>query len=325
MDMARYLGPLTDPNYTDAGLVRLRGDPVARRKALEKALDKTKVFLRLVDAYLVAHDEGEERGNDLYHERQERAGRQGREGSYHLQISQDVDRLVQAAADGRTTTLLDGADDARLIRDMADIKMKELNPSPWSVIPGGEGPDGPTTAALDRAEAMVRRMQELTPVILGYTASKWQAAQEAALADGSQEARNRVISEVGRVTTTLRNANLDNAGGSPFMVPPDPSISDPAERRRLHEQAIRNSRDAASSRRTELDSDMEAVRRDSDPSLDIVDIDAKDEVENKLTRREEALSRMRGQVALEEWDTLLPWVQYLNSLVLRALVPAERR
>ncbi len=336
LDMARYMGFLTDPHLSDEGLRELRvSDPAAHAAALAKFLSKTKYPLRTGDAYLIAHDEGEEghRGSDLYHARAQTAreaeagGGEARDASYHEQIARNLESLVAAQAEGRTTTLLRPPDgdfpgDAQIFRWMAEIKLKGLNPNPWQVLdPEGVGESGrPTAAALDRAELMLRRVRELMPEILAYTGARWQEGVERSLGGSDPANRAQALSEVGRTVSTLRNVmDLDDYGASALFAPPDPSIADPQARRAAHTDAIREEMARTLARRQELEADLHEVERTIDPATDPRDRLARAAVDDRLSAREQAVSRLRGQVALEEEAKVLPWIRYLNSLALRAL------
>ncbi len=336
LDMARYMGFLTDPHFAADALGELRAaDPQAHAATLAKFLSKTKYALRVGDAYVIAHDEGEEgsRGTELYHARagtarEADAGRgEDRDASYHEQIARNLESLMAAQAEGRTTTLLrppegDFPGDAQIFRWMAEIKLKGVNPDPWRVLdPEGVGDDGrPTPLALDRAELMAGRMRELMPEILAYTGTKWQEGVERSLAATDPAARAQALSEVGRAVSTLRNVvDLDDYGASALFVPPDPSMVDPQARQAAHATAIRQEMARAQARRHQIEVDMEDVERSVEPGTDPRDERARALVEDKLSAREQAVSRLRGQVALEEQEKVLPWIRYLNALAGRAL------
>ncbi|MCB1122385.1 MAG: hypothetical protein KJT03_12605, partial [Verrucomicrobiae bacterium] len=77
VDMTRYLGFLTSPKYTEDYLKDKPED--YQVEALEAALGKTKYFIRLVDAYEIGHDQG----NQIYNTRIERKQDTGEDTSYH--------------------------------------------------------------------------------------------------------------------------------------------------------------------------------------------------------------------------------------------------
>jgi hypothetical protein len=343
LDMARYMGFLTDPHYDQETLSTLRrDDPDAHLRTLESFLGKTKYPLRGFDGYIISHDEGEEghRGTDLYHARATTAAeveaRRGaaeegqgadRDASYHEQIARNVESMVASEAEGRTQTIFRARQgsipsDAEVIRWMADLKLKGVNPNPWKVLdPDGVGDDGrPTAVALDRAEFLLWRVRELMPEILAHTGAKWQAHIEAAVDDPDPAVRRQALSEVARTVSTLRNVmDLDDYGASALFIPPDPSIADPEARQTAHRNSIRNQMGETYRRRKELQADLAQVARDVAPETDLTDEQAKSQVDDKLTAREQALSSLRGEVVLEEQTKVLPWIRHLNSLALRAL------
>lgn len=312
LDMTRYLGFLTDPHYGPGELARLRTEsPADYNAALERALGKSKYFLRLVDAYLIAHEDGSVTGNDLYNTRLQRVG-EGDDASYHWQIWRDTEALMQAEAEGRTQTAF-STEDRAFIRRLAEMKMKGRHATPLEAL-AREGIAG--DAATAEAERMIGRMRELTPLLLAHTAHQWDASKRAALSGDDPTARNRAFAEVGRTLSTMRNVmELDDYGAVAMMAAPDPSITDPEDRRTTHARTIAQDMERALERRRRLEADIQEVVRTHQPSEDPLGQGAKAEIDRRLAERDAAIRRLQGQAQNEQAEEMLQWVRYLSSLL----------
>ncbi|MCF6247112.1 MAG: hypothetical protein L3J69_07095 [Desulfobacula sp.] len=204
LDMCRYLSFLTDPKYESTKIAAMT-DPAAQRKTLESALKKTKYFIRLIDAYMISH----EKGNDLYHKRMDHKKKEVEDASYHWQIYKDAQRLIK----GGYKTLFDQPGDLAMIKAMAEMKMKGKNPSPLDVL--GDGPDG-----LKKGVAMVARMEKLVADIMAHTAQVHLDETLEIAKSGSPEERRKAFADQLRMASINRKiSETDDIGSKPLMMP----------------------------------------------------------------------------------------------------------
>ncbi|NNF16856.1 MAG: hypothetical protein HKN70_08905, partial [Gammaproteobacteria bacterium] len=204
VDMTRYMSFLTDPKYAPVNVGNISDDK-ARRDVLTSAMSKTKYFIRLIDAYVMSHPEG----NKLYNSRLERRADKGENASYHWQIYKDVETLL---ANGEST-VFNQPGDKDLVEFMAKMKMKGTNPTPWAVL--GDGPE-----AEARAIRLLERMRELTPVILASTAQTYHDEVQDIVKNGTRAQRKEAVSNQYRMASTVRKVlEFDDFGATPMMVP----------------------------------------------------------------------------------------------------------
>ena len=213
LDMARYLGFLTDPKYESTKIAGMKDNPAAQRKTLESALKKTKYFIRLIDAYMISHDQG----NDLYHERMSHRKDEGDDASYHWQIYKDAERLIK----GGKKTIFDQPGDLEMIKAMAEMKMKGKNPSPLDVF--RNGPEGEKKGMEERIKEgikMVARMEKLAAGIMAHTAQVHLDETLKIAKSGSPEERRSGFSDQMRMASTSRKiGEVDDIGSKPLMMP----------------------------------------------------------------------------------------------------------
>jgi hypothetical protein len=249
VDMARYLGFLTDPDYTRDAVKALGDDTSAQQKQLYGALKNSKYFIRLVDAYLISHSG---LGNALYNEM--RFGRRppdpaegsddiDDDASYHLQIFHDAETLVRVlanpndpefadrlpeswrelgpeardarAAELRASTMIT-ADDLKFIGWMANMKLKGKNPNPWDVVPGGSDAE-----KVENATQLTEWMQSKAPEMIAGTARTWRDSYEATMNGNDPEARQVAVADSHRIGSIILNhTEKDFFGGKSMMRPP---------------------------------------------------------------------------------------------------------
>ena len=204
IDMARYLSFLTDPHYYSKNITAI-SDPGKKRKTLETVLSKSKYFIRLIDAYVISHDQG----NELYHKRIKNKNKSDDDASYHWQIFKDVKGMI----DGEHETLFSRPGDLEIIEAMARMKMKGNITSVWDVL--GDGPEG-----IKRAEAMVARMEELAPDILAYTAEvNMKETIDIATRGTEAERRAAFAGQLREASTYKKISESLEFGSKPLMIP----------------------------------------------------------------------------------------------------------
>lgn len=214
LDMTRYLSFLTDPKYESKKIAAMKDDPAAQRKTLESALKKTKYFIRLIDAYMISHD----KGNDLYHKRMSHKkkikerndaivnGQVDDDASYHWQIYKDAQRLIKG---GHKTIFKPG--DLAMIKAMAKMKMKGKHPSPFDALE--EGSD-----KVKFGIEMVARMEELAADIMAHTAQAHLDETLQIVKSGTPEERKIAFSDQMRKVSTSRKIG-EGTGSKPLMMP----------------------------------------------------------------------------------------------------------
>jgi F0F1-type ATP synthase epsilon subunit len=312
LDMIRYMGFLTDPKYSKSNLDSIT-DPARKKAVLEDALKKTKYTIRLIDAYEIAHSDGEVTGNDNYNKRKDNVDSEDREASYHWQIYKNAEALIKAEREGKTKTVFEEGD-AEIIRYMAEMKLKGENPSPWDAFKKAGMDDA---AALEMAERIVRRTEQLAPKILAYTTQQWNESHQRALESSDDSERKRAFNNINRTISTMRNImDIDDYSASALMVPPDISIEDVDERRKKHEEAISQKMSEAMRLREKLKVDLAKIRAMYEPSSDIMGNKSKEEVKKMLDERDRQLSMLRGEVNLTEQHQMLPWFRHLMSVTI---------
>ncbi len=219
VDMTRYLAFLADPAYSGRHLSQL--EPAVRREKLGNLLSKKgKYFLRLVDAYEIAH----ETGNKIYNEkRRKRRQSQGRDASYHYQIYRDAEAMVQDERGGGAKTIFSGSQDSdaaeslTMLRRLAEMKLKKENASPWDVFRREGMNDEQAVAA---AQRMVAWMREKTPAILAHNADVWHAEQVRLKKSGDPADREKVFSSASFMISPVRNiGELEGTHSAPLLVP----------------------------------------------------------------------------------------------------------
>lgn len=204
VDMVRYMDFLTNPKYESKAIAAMQ-DPAARKKVLESVLKKTKYFIRLIDAYVISHD----KGNELYHERLSQKNKSRQDASYHWQIFKDVRTLIENGH----PTLLNQPGDLDMIRDMALMKMKGDHPSPFDVI--GHGPDG-----IEKGIKMVARMEQLLPEMMARMAQIHHDETMAVSRNGSDGERRSAAADQMRQASIAKARHLrDTLGSEAMMVP----------------------------------------------------------------------------------------------------------
>jgi len=204
LDMTRYMEFLTNPKY-DAQNIKAMSEAkaamserVEQKKVLGSVLKKTKYFIRLIDAYVISH----EQGNTLYHKRVENRKEEGDDASYHWQIYKDVENLVNNGH----KTVFDKPGDIQIIKDMAKMKMKGKNPSPFDVL-------GDDVEGINQGIKMVARMEELAASILASTAQVHLDETLEIVKSGSEAQKKRGVSDQFRMASTLRKIfESDNFG-----------------------------------------------------------------------------------------------------------------
>jgi hypothetical protein len=153
-DVTCHLGPA----LMDALSPELNGLARAvQRERLTSALNAAKHVLRLVDAWLIHHPQG----NQLYQKRFKEPRQQTCRTSYHARVVDDALLLLGRGQAGRVLR----AGDEILLRDLAMLKQRTRCFSPWDLL-------GYDERASERATDLVHRMHELVRRILREITSR---------------------------------------------------------------------------------------------------------------------------------------------------------
>ncbi|MBU2455022.1 MAG: hypothetical protein KJ668_17075, partial [Proteobacteria bacterium] len=202
VDMVRYMDFLTNPKYESKAIAAMK-DPAAKKKVLESVLKKTKYYIRLIDAYVISHD----KGNDLYHDRIQHKNESRQDASYHWQIFKDVETLINEGH----PTLFNQPGDLEMVRDMALMKMKGDNPSPFDVI--GHGSDG-----IEKGIKMVARMEQLLPDIMARMAQVHHDETMELSRTGSNAQKRSAAADQMRQASIAKARHLRDTLGSEAMM-----------------------------------------------------------------------------------------------------------
>ncbi|MEM9158183.1 MAG: hypothetical protein AAGB46_03965, partial [Verrucomicrobiota bacterium] len=211
IDMARYLGFLGSPKYTEA---YLNQHPEDKKEYLAAALSKTKYFIRLIDAYEMGHP----KGNELYNSRKDRKREEPRDESYHWQIYKDALELIRNPDPNDPDPVLKPGDEVH-IELMALMKLKGEFTSPWAAIQE-KFPDASEEKQMEIAQETINWMRDTAPKIFADLNQRWHdhAVARAASDDPRQQAILR--SEKHRKMSTLKTAMAnDGADIAMFLTP----------------------------------------------------------------------------------------------------------
>ncbi len=211
IDMARYLGFLGSPKYTSHYLA---DHPQDRKKYLEKALGKTKYFIRLIDAFEIGHPEG----NKHYNDRKNINATEGRDASYHWQIYKDAKKIIDAQ-DPNDPNAVFTKNDLAQIELVTKMKLKGEYASPWEVIKEGN-PKMSDEAAMAKAQETVDWMREKAPKIFAYLNQEWHATATQRARSPDPKVRSFQKAETQRKMSVVK-AIMQNDGPESlvFLVP----------------------------------------------------------------------------------------------------------
>lgn len=317
VDMARNLSSLTDPAYADSSVAALP-DTEARMRKLTGTLDKTKYFLRLVDAYLISH---EGMGNALYNSRLDRRGESREDRSYHHTISSDLNDIM-ASRDPASATIFDapetvtvngtavivsGEQQRQFVEWMSQMKMRGDYPDPWSV----PGMGATAEAKVANARLMNAWMQKKAAHIVAATGSVWAAEYERTMATGTANERNETRADSARIASILMNtAQKDPYGSLGMMRPPLDVETGERLSTEQHRALIERSMDEARQSRAQLTERLAAaerqIRLEFEPEEQMTP--AKRSV---LTERIAEMFRgLEGSIRVFEEEETQPWITF---------------
>ncbi len=301
LDMMRYMGFLTDPHYTRSTVSAM--DAPAQQAVMGKALGKTKYFLRLLDAYLIAHP----KGNEAYNARLGNRAETGEDASYHRQIYKEL------AALGGDADLLEPGD-LKMIEQMSRMKMKGENPTPWDAMEGS-GSD-----KVAQAHDMMAMMERLTAKIVARTSAVAMDDLEALKSSGDAAALQERMADSQRLLSTMANTlSLDSDLATVMMIPPADVTKrerggwkiepiDEAEHTRRLREAMRGSQIV----RAGLEAQIAKALQDQ-PG---------DDPEGKAkTERVEAI---KASLSLREMDVAEPYLGFFSQQTLDLMVAVRR-
>lgn len=203
VDMTRYMDFLTDPEYHSATIEKIT-DPIEKSRKLNYVLAKTKYFIRLIDAYIISTEQGNQLYNDKRLNRKKSAGENA---SYHHQIAVDAKTLIN----NPTLNTIFKEGDLEIIQAMAKMKMKGENPTPLDVI-------GNDKAGLENGVAMLARMETMAAEILASTAQTYHNETTKIIRTGTKEERQAARADVHRKMSTLKKTSDTNSFGSGALM-----------------------------------------------------------------------------------------------------------
>lgn len=200
VDMTRYLGFLGSPKYTDTYLEGK--DPAYQREVMASALGKTKYFIRLVDAFIM----GDEDGNDLYNNRMQERGKNREYTSYHYRIFTDAEALVNLQkSQGKPPSFSD--DDLKMIQRIARMKMKGDFSSPWKVF---EGEGISESNYVEEAHKTMAWMRDRGPYMIAKLNDDFHSTVVARAKSSDSKTRNELFGSIMRMTSAHANMTFDN-------------------------------------------------------------------------------------------------------------------
>ena len=309
LDMTEKMSFLTDPHFHSEEIAKIK-DPSEKKKTLQSVLEKTKPFLRLVDAYIISH----EKGNQIYNEERGERSKRARshpdsdDASYHWQIAVDAELLMK---DPESKTLFKTGD-LEIIEAMAKMKMKGKNPTPWDVL--GEGPE-----ALEKGLAMVARMETLSAEILANTAETYHQESMRIIQSGTPSERKEARADVNRRASHLRKTLEGASSGSLAMMTPKAKVDGNrvlVRNETSHRIEILDRMKAIRALRAAVEKGEDAVRNliAEQPEKDPAGKKTSEDI-GKIIRRiydPDTLTRQLDEtgIQLADEDTFTGWLQY---------------
>ncbi len=193
-DMIPFLSFLGASKYHSSNIDTLSTE-AEKRKVLGKALSKGKVFLRLIDALIIS----DAKGNKVYNENGAKKAAQknktGLDASYHWQIYENAKNVQsQRKNPSDKRHILRTKEDFDMVRRLAEMKLKETNPDPWSVLSNS-----------DEAKQTMDWMIEKAPRILARLAHQNHERSVLTARFGTKEEKQKLLSDTMRISMVYRS------------------------------------------------------------------------------------------------------------------------
>ena len=314
IDMCRFLGFLVYPKYSKGSLqAMLEQDPDRAHELLGAALCKTKYFLRLIDAYQVAHQSGSEEYNTRL-ERLPPEQRTGLNASYHYQIFRDAEAMVAKERNGGPKTIFSEGDvdtNLKILRWMAEMQLKGENETPWRVLEKSGLADA--TQQLQAAFDIVGWMQRMAPKILAHNANVWhQDGRRSTTSPDGQEQR-AAFASLHRMLSAVRSVGeLDGAGVACFIVPKAVVNGDRVTvlTTEAHEQLIVERMNRAL-RQPKTTTERLAEIAAEQPIHDLDGAETRQSVDEELALVHQALDQAERSAEVLHEEIYNPWIHYM--------------
>jgi hypothetical protein len=241
---------LTDPQLHREAFAQLSPDD--RRQRVDRVLNHSSDFMQLVDAFVVSHPIG----NTLYHRSPDNPSR-----GHSRRILDHVEGLRRQAAPNETPFT---AADVDMLRTVV-LLTEHRNVDVWRVVFGGSD-----DAAVDKAVAVVRWMQDTAPKLLSETSIAWHAAQRHTRTSGTMGERARARRSAMELADLLTASTAHHPFGPAVLLqPPTEAGSDGTIDRERQGKRLRANRGAAARHRMtlrHLRDRMRDLHRDYEPT-----------------------------------------------------------